>query len=359
MALPKGPGDEPRERELAGVLHEVANALTVVLGWLESARERAHEPDFDAARALEVAHARARQAQLIARRAIGAEGLDEELPRPLGAVVREALVGLEPEARRADVRLVNTVTKTLELSLLPAGDRVVQILTNLLLNAIALSPPGARVTVSGQMESNGAATLSVSDEGPGVPASLRPQIFAGGRTTRPGGAGIGLRHAHLLAVEYGGSLRLDDTSVAGARFDLTWPTGKSDTAPPPTRPVSSRIPLTGVRILILEDDEAVVDLLDTALSARGATIHAIRRGADLDKALSSGPFDAALLDISPIAADVSGAVTRVHGHNPDARIVVISGSALSLPPLPDGCRAEWVRKPFEVAEIVEAVLRDG
>lgn len=357
MAASRAPDEDPGDRDLAGALHEVANALTVVLGWLETAR--AQGDSSGDARAVDIAYARARQAQAIARRAIGGEVPDEELPRPLGAVVREAIVGLEPEARRLGVCIVNAVGKPLELSLLPCGDRVVQILTNLLLNAIAVSPRGGEVRVDGSRDHDGALVLAVVDEGPGVPTARRSAIFAGGHSTRPGGAGVGLRYAHQLARTHGGALRLSDAEGRGARFELSWPVTPTESAPPPTKPLSSRGALTGIRILVLEDDDAVIDLLDTALTARGATVHAIRRGSELDDALESGPFDAALLDLSPIASEVSDAVVRVRDQSPDARIVVISGSALSMPPLPEGYRAEWVRKPFEVSEIVAAVLGDG
>ncbi|EYF01463.1 Histidine kinase/response regulator hybrid protein [Chondromyces apiculatus DSM 436] len=105
----------------------------------------------------------------------------------------------------------------------------------------------------------------------------------------------------------------------------------------------------------MEDDEAVVDLLDTALSARGATIVSVRHAEELAAALATGPFHAALLDISPIEQDIGGAVSAVQLASPSARLVVMSGSG-GLVDLPQGCTA-WVRKPFEIREIVEVLVR--
>ena len=65
--------------------------------------------------------------------------------------------------------------------------------------------------------------------------------------------------------------------------------------------------------------------------------------------------DAVLLDLSPIEDDVMGAVEAVRRGSPDVALVFISGSAVGLPEGFDPGPALWVRKPFEVAEIVAAI----
>jgi DNA-binding NtrC family response regulator len=118
------------------------------------------------------------------------------------------------------------------------------------------------------------------------------------------------------------------------------------------------MPLAGARILLVEDDDAVVDLLDTALTARGADVVSVRHRRDLARAVATGRFDAALFDISPIQDDVRGAVALVRNARTagdDLRVVLISGSAAHMPEMPDTWVAAWVRKPFEVAEILHAI----
>jgi hypothetical protein len=86
-----------------------------------------------------------------------------------------------------------------------------------------------------------------------------------------------------------------------------------------------------------------------------------RDGSEFDGALSSGTHDIALVDLSPIAGDVNGALARIRARSPGALLVIISGSTTALPEEAalDGVR--WVRKPFEMAEILDAVLapREG
>jgi CheY-like chemotaxis protein len=243
----------------------------------------------------------------------------------------------------------------------------VQILTNLLLNAVALSSRGAVVHVDARLE-GGAAVIGVADQGPGVPVSRRATLLSSGISTRAGGAGIGLRHSASLAAAAGGTLSLAPSDL-GARFELRWPLGPfagaddsapaalavdAQPAPSGPAPLFPGSVLAGIRILVVEDDEAVVDLLDTALTARGASIVSVQCAGKLPDALASGPFHAALLDISPIEQDVIGAVIAVRDANPGARLVMMSGSAHALP---SDSGLWWVRKPFEIREIVEALIR--
>jgi DNA-binding NtrC family response regulator len=118
---------------------------------------------------------------------------------------------------------------------------------------------------------------------------------------------------------------------------------------------SQKASLYGARVLLVEDDEAVIDLLDTALTARGADVVSIRSGRELGPALAAGPFDVALFDISPIREDIEGALSCVRKANSALRVVVISGSAVQMPSLPAEWVAAWVRKPFEVGELIQAL----
>ncbi|WP_437905798.1 ATP-binding protein [Sorangium sp. So ce327] len=368
----------PSAQELAIALHEVSNALTVIVGCIERAQG---EQGPELGRALGVAASRARDARRLIRRAIGAEGRPagdgEVASRPLGEparliadVIDDAVMGLEPEARRSAIALRAVIEPTVARTGVSNGAAVVQILTNLLLNAVALSPRGSSVRVDARLE-GAAVVIGVADQGPGVPPSRRATLLSSGVSTRPGGAGIGLRHSAALASAAGGALALVP-SEEGARFELRWPvedTPPADAPPgeagakekPPvprttTSPPQHGTILDGVRILVVEDDDAVVDLLDTALTARGASIVSVQSAVELPGALASGPFQAALLDISPIQQDVLGTVSAVRRANPDVRLVVMSGSA-GADPLPANSGVSWVRKPFEIREIVEALVR--
>ena len=138
------PGDPARD--LGAALHEVSNALTVVLGWIERARGALADPGAtpEVERALDIASTRAAQARGIVRRAIGAE-TGPEPNAPVAFLVEDALTGIEPEVRRAGLSASGHAAADVAERVIAHAPTVLQILTNLLLNATAMAPPGSAV----------------------------------------------------------------------------------------------------------------------------------------------------------------------------------------------------------------------
>jgi DNA-binding response OmpR family regulator len=108
-------------------------------------------------------------------------------------------------------------------------------------------------------------------------------------------------------------------------------------------------------VLVVEDDRDVATLLEGALEARGAEVVVVRNADELHRAASE-TYDAALIDLSPIASDVPGALTALREGSPRLALVIISGSAVGLPEVLEGEGVRWVRKPFEIGEVVAALL---
>lgn len=337
-------------RDLAGVLHDVSNALTVLLGWVEEARSPAAEPAA-VGYALSIIEQRARVARDLARHAIGGPRVDEQ--RDLASIIGEVVTALAVEATRGGTRIALTASD--RRAHVSGAQDLTQVLTNLVLNALAYAPRGSTVHVATDIDDE-AIAVHVSDEGPGVQPERRESIFAGD-TTRPGGTGTGLRHSRALARAWGGDvvLLVDADRASGARFRITWP--RADVLPRP--PVSTaRIPdLSGVRVLVIEDDVAVTQLLEAGLGARGADVTIIESAADLVASRGRSTWDAVLVDLSPFGGDAARAVAAVRAEAPSASIVLITGSADVVSAGETPAFVELVRKPFEVREVVAALLR--
>jgi CheY-like chemotaxis protein len=332
-------------RDLAGVLHDVSNALTVLLGWVGEARAPGASPEA-IAYALTIVEQRARIARDLARHAVGAPRMDEQ--REIGGVIDELAEALEVEAQRTGVSL--SVRGGEATAKVAGALDVSQVLTNLVLNALAHAPRGGVVEVTVDVDGE-SCMVHVTDDGPGVPEARRASIFLGD-STRPGGTGVGLRHSRALARAWGGDVELVD-APKGARFRVSWP--RVDAMPRPPVSTSRFAELAGVRILVVEDDAAVTQLLEAALDARGADVTIATSQRELDRAVATGPYDAALVDLSPISADPAAALARLREASPSARLVLITGSADSLPDAVAAHSVELVRKPFEVREVVAAL----
>ena len=337
--------------DLAGALHEVSNALTVVLGWLDVARQRL--PAGAARDAVEVARTHAHLGHRVARSAIGAEPPARgSSRRPARSVAKAAVMAVSPQAE----------SKSIKVSLQAGSDghglvrdvgAVLQILTNLLLNAIAFTPEGRSVTVS--IEDDGPFCLfRVQDEGPGIEPSRIAKLFESGDSTREGGAGLGLRHSAELARSHGGLLEHVSGGV-GATFELSWPIGEAlsqaGRLAPPRQPS-----VAGARVLVVEDDAAVRSLVEFALEARGAQAIVVASGEEFDAILAAGaPFDAALVDLSPLEGRATSALEALRVSSPKVVTILISGVAGGVPPGAELLVSAWVRKPFEMSEVLQVM----
>ncbi len=349
--------------DLAGALHDVSNALTVVVGWLEVALGKSAPNEV--VEAIDVALSHARFGHRVARRAIGGTHEIESACSSLQDIITTSLRAVEPFAERRGIRVEIQGTRGLDI-LLEAPDAATQILVNLLLNSLAFTPARGRVVVSSKSTRH-SVVISVSDEGPGIDPSRAKTILESPSSTRHGGTGIGLTHSAALARDCGGHLRLV-RHAPNAVFELRWQRanvvadGMSEMPPPDesSRPYSSRpvnaLELAGLSVLLLEDDDAICSLVELAFFSRGSIV---RSAATIEQAAAlaqSQQFDVALVDLSPIASDVPGGLAKLR-YRGALPVVLITGSAVGLPPNTEQQFAAWVRKPFEANELIGAVRR--
>jgi signal transduction histidine kinase len=140
----------------------------------------------------------------------------------LTSLAGEAVILLEAAAGERQV----TIALRAEQSLPANGEEraVIQILVNLIGNAVRHSPPGRTVTLT-FARTRGTASVTVSDEGTGIEPADQQRIFERFERADPaeGGTGLGLAISRRLARSMGGDVTLDSASGGGARFTLTLP----------------------------------------------------------------------------------------------------------------------------------------
>lgn len=209
---------------LLSVSHDLRTPLTSIRGYAEGIEDGTVEPREAAA---VVAREATRLERMVgdllalARLRQGVLEVHRE-PVDLAAVAREAVEGLAPRAREAGVAL------RAEGGPSPAvadHGRTLQIVSNLLENAIRVSPAGGEVVVAA-----GPGAIAVADRGPGIPAAEIPRAFerfhlraaAGHNSTE--GAGLGLAIVRELTEAMGGSAAVENLPGGGARFSVRLPT---------------------------------------------------------------------------------------------------------------------------------------
>jgi signal transduction histidine kinase/DNA-binding NarL/FixJ family response regulator len=177
--------------------------------------------------------------------------------RPLLA---EALQLLEPQALGAGVRLSGPQEGALP-AVVADRDRVLQVLSNLLGNAVKFTPAGGGVELAAEAR-GGEVVFTVRDDGPGIGPDDLPRVFDRfwqGMGTRRGGAGLGLAIARGILESHGGRIWVESAPGAGSTFSFTLPA----TELPPAQPSGTHIPDASagdeaVRVLLVDDHPSIL-----------------------------------------------------------------------------------------------------
>ena len=226
-----------RERFFAMVNHELRNALAAVFGWAEML-VRKKDPTTVPPAAFEVLDS-AEQAVRLINDLLDLSRLDEDRLRPViqevdaGIATRRATGRVTPEAEKKRVTLAITATPRAAVARTDAN-RLEQILTNLLTNAIRHTPEGSTVTITVQIEDQ-IVVFEVTDQGPGGPEAELDRIFDIYLTTAEDGRGLGLGLplSRRLARLLGGELQAL-SHVGGGRFRLELPAGDAENMKSPS-----------------------------------------------------------------------------------------------------------------------------
>ncbi len=203
----------------AGLAHETRNPLNLIRGWAQmisrqeqsgaeirkKSREIIDEADRLTAQLNEfINYSRPREVRRT-RLALGA--VVEEVVRALSGDIEEKAIDLQtsgdPLTIQADEQLLR------------------QALFNLLLNAVQAVEPKGEIRVVSRKETPSEASLEILDNGPGVPAEHRQDIFKPYFTTYPGGTGLGLAVVHQIVLAHGWEIECLPHSPSGAIFRIT------------------------------------------------------------------------------------------------------------------------------------------
>ena len=224
MASRLAEAEEQERNFLMSVSHELRTPLTAIRGHVEALREGLVD---DPAESFEVVASEAERLERLVGDVLDLAKLDahrftvlhEEVD--MGQLVDQVYAAFGEEARRRGIDYRCDVDGGAVI--VSDGDRVFQIVSNLLSNAFRWTPDGGRVELA-LGAGNGTVSVSVADTGPGIKPADQERIFRPFWSRDGGGTGLGLAIARELAVALGGRIVLESEPGAGSRFDLRLPT---------------------------------------------------------------------------------------------------------------------------------------
>jgi len=224
--------DEQRRNLLADVTHELRTPLTVIQGNLEGMLDGVYAADEAHLKSLleetQILSRLVDDLRTLALAESGALQLKKE-PTDLFALIGETAAGFRPQADAAGVVLgVEGTADTLLLDLDP--ERMREVLSNLIANALRYTPRGGSISVRlGITDADGEqrALITIVDNGPGITAEDLPHVFDRFYKARDsGGMGLGLSIAKHLVEAHGGTIHAESESGQGTTMRITLPLEK-------------------------------------------------------------------------------------------------------------------------------------
>ncbi|HEY3202603.1 MAG TPA: response regulator [Thermoanaerobaculia bacterium] len=374
-----------KDEFLTTLSHELRTPLAAILGWTRLLRSErlGSRRSKDALEVIErnvVAQTKLIDDLLDVSRIITGKLRLRLQTAMLSSVIEAAMESMRPAAdgKKIEMRLENELPRDSD-RIVGDPDRLQQIIWNLISNSIKFTPPRGRVTV-GLSRRNGEFEIAVSDTGRGMTPEFLAHAFDRFRqedssTTRShGGLGIGLAIARHLAELHGGSIAAESAGPdRGSRFMVLLPAValRVDSAekrePESVEAVALRAhgstDLTGVKVLLVEDQWDSRDLMSEILRTAGCEVTAVGSVPEALEALPVSLPDVLVSDIGMPGEDGYSLLRRIRQYPAEegGLVPAIAVSAYAreedrIRSLSAGFQIH-LAKPFEPVEMTEAVGR--
>jgi two-component system, cell cycle sensor histidine kinase and response regulator CckA len=247
-----------------------------------------------------------------------------------------------------------------------------QVLMHLLVNARDALPAGGRIAISTRtsevtsgdatgLDAGRYATLSVTETGVGVEPVNLERIFEPFSTTKEPERRTGLAPAtpYGIVQAAGGTITVDSEQGQGATFTVYLPCvedtaerAQADAAEP--RPPAARVDTSPARVMLVEDDEAMLRLGEIVLSEAGYAVRAAQSGHEAVELLRQDPrLDLLVTDVSMPVMSGKELATAVRALVPDVPVLFMTGydHATLGARTGDGGRSEVIQKPFGIVDL--------
>ncbi|MEO5895852.1 MAG: PAS domain-containing protein [Vicinamibacterales bacterium] len=369
-----------KDEFLATASHELRTPLNAILGWarmLQSGRL----DQSGLLRAIDSIERNARiQVRLIEDILDGSRLITGQLHLETRGVDLTALINAALDTVR-DAAAAKRIALTVDIDATAVGvvgdaERLQQVIWNLTNNAIKFTPHGGTVNVALRRIATNV-QLQVTDTGEGISADFLPYVFdrfrqaEGSTSRRHGGLGLGLALVRHLVQAHRGAVRAESEGPGrGAVFTVTLPmqaaAGVGNIVEPPLaaaaqRFVDEHIDLRGVTVLVVDNEADALDLVATALRARGAAVTAASSAAEALALLSARDFMVMVSDIGMPITDGYELIQQVRtmpggrgAQLPAVALTAYSREVDRRRALDAGFQA-YVAKPVEPADLARVV----
>jgi len=324
---------------VAGVAHELNNPLTTVMGFSELLKQADAKPEHE--RFLDMIHKSALRCQKIVQNLLSfaRRHPPERKLSNLNELLTGAVEFLQYQLRTSNIEVTTQLSPDLPKALVDPH-QIQQVFLNIINNArqaIEAHQPTGMIRISTELCGRFARIL-FKDNGPGISEANLSKVFDPFFTTKEAGkgTGLGLSLCYGIIKEHGGSVTVHSPAGQGATFVIELPLAHDAEATAPSLEAPRRDPRRakegqGKRVLVVDDEESILQMVRETLAQNGFEVDIARDGETALHQLEQRPYDLALCDWKMPGINGRQVYERVAATNPGLaeRIIFITGDVVS------------------------------
>jgi two-component system, NtrC family, sensor kinase len=352
---------------VAGVAHELNNPLAAVVGFSEMLKD--NDADTQNRRYLDMIYKSAQRCQKIVQALLSfaRRHQPERKPMSVNSMVEAVLEMLNYQLRTSNIEVVTLLAPSLPV-VLADGHQIQQVLLNVINNArqaMENHPTGGRIKIITEQFGE-SVRIVIHDNGPGISEENLLRIFDPFFTTKKvgQGTGLGLSLCYGIVKEHGGNITPSSRPGDGAKFTIELPAFHLAGEMVEALPAAETKPRdvnegAGKKILVIDDEEPILQLLREGLTRNGYSVDTVSDGEMALRQLRENHYDVTFCDWKMPGLNGRQIYERLREADPALcrRVVFFSGDVVNgqMREFLKQEKRQCLAKPFRFAEVRAAI----
>lgn len=361
----------------SGIAHDFNNILAGIMGYTQLAQITAAkgESKLTSGHLAKTLSATNRARALIEQMSSFSKQSTAEVSKPkatkLTPVIQEAVPLIRPSIAETIKLNLHILDNELEACVEPL--KLQQIILNLAINAheamgqngsvdIVLSTFNAQEILCNSCHkvfSGEFAQITIQDSGPGIPESILDKVFLPFFTSKNIGKGMGLSVVHGLVHAHGGHIYIDTDNVTGGKINILFPIAHQK-QPLSCHQVKPAVQITGCKIMVVDDEELLVDMLSTFLSMHGAIVTTYTDPAEALADFANAPSEVDLVITDQSMPGICGMDLAKEMLEINKQLPIILCTGYSEQATPETTRnmgiAGFFNKPAQLNQVLDKII---